>query len=488
MKRRDGRKRAFSLAQAFTPGEERPANHSLFPLSPLQGTQRGLLDAAIRRRTDPRPLKGTKRDGIDRGPRFPGVNAWASERGRMIDAEGRWRRHAAYTLLEVILALALATVLLGLIGMAMHIHLGVAEKSRGQVEEAQLARGLLQRIADDLRNSVPFTPTSGTSTTSATSGQSTVGTSTTSGTSTAGGTSTTSDSDTSIPAGISGTTRCSADGHDPSRAADRHGDARQRRSGKLIAAGRRENGDVQPGRSGHRHSAATRRRIIWGRIVSPRDRSACLRRRDATGSVRYSDPNHEQARPEVVNVQFTYYASSTTSEQWDSNTDGGLPGAIMVAITIRRAGAKSPLPAAAAATDNSSFTAYDMLVDLPNSQVQSSQSSGQSAGTSSGGTATQPTVPTGAVVPFNHEPGKYQPGKNAQPGKEGQPGNRGGGNRGGGNRGGGTRGGGTRGGGTRGGGTRGGENGGGGNGGGGNGGGGNGGGGNRGSGNGGPGN
>ena len=73
---------------------------------------------------------------------------------------------SAYTLLEVILALALTIVILGLIGMAMHIHLGVADKSRGQVEEAQLARTLLQHIADDIRNSVPFTPTSSSGTSS----------------------------------------------------------------------------------------------------------------------------------------------------------------------------------------------------------------------------------------------------------------------------------------------------------------------------------
>ncbi len=406
----------------------------------------------------------------------------------MIDAEGRWRRHAAYTLLEVILALALATVLLGLIGMAMHIHLGVAEKSRGQVEEAQLARGLLQRIADNLRNSVPFTPTAGTSTTSATSGQSTVGTSTTSGTSTAGGTSTTSDSDTSIPAGISGTTQCLQ--MDTTRRVRPIGMAMPASGdpANYIALGDVKTvtyslGDPGTGTPLQRGDGSFGGGLYRREIDRPAYVAAMQQ-----GQSDILTQTTSKLAPEVVNVQFTYYAGSTTSEQWDSNTDGGLPSAIMVAITIRRAGAKSPLPAAAAATDNSSFTVYDMLVDLPNSQVQSSQSSGQSAGTSSGGTATQPTVPTGAVVPFNHEPGKYQPGKNGQPGKEGQPGKRGGGNRGGGSRGGGTRGGGTRGGGTRGGGTRGGENGGGGNGGGGNGGGGNGGGGNRGSGNGGPGN
>ena len=58
----------------------------------------------------------------------------------------------------MILALALAVVVLGLVGVGIHVHLAVAAKSRDQVEEAQLARVLLQRIADDLRNAVPFQP------------------------------------------------------------------------------------------------------------------------------------------------------------------------------------------------------------------------------------------------------------------------------------------------------------------------------------------
>ena len=82
------------------------------------------------------------------------------------------RRIAGYTLLEVILALALAVVVLGLVLMAMQVNVGVAAKSSEQVDEAQLARTLLMRIADDLRNAVPFNPpASSTSSSSGDSGQ-----------------------------------------------------------------------------------------------------------------------------------------------------------------------------------------------------------------------------------------------------------------------------------------------------------------------------
>ena len=63
-----------------------------------------------------------------------------------------------FTLLEAILAMGLAVVVLGLVGVGINVHLTVAAKSRDQVEEAQLARVVLQRIADDLRNAVPFQP------------------------------------------------------------------------------------------------------------------------------------------------------------------------------------------------------------------------------------------------------------------------------------------------------------------------------------------
>jgi type II secretory pathway pseudopilin PulG len=60
----------------------------------------------------------------------------------------------AFTLLEILLALMLTSLLLVALSMAIDFHLRVAEKSRVEVEEGQLARVLLHRIADDLRSAV----------------------------------------------------------------------------------------------------------------------------------------------------------------------------------------------------------------------------------------------------------------------------------------------------------------------------------------------
>ncbi len=60
-----------------------------------------------------------------------------------------------YTLLEVMLVLLITMVLVTAVGAALNIYLRSVEAGRAEVEQAQLARALLRRIADDLRSAVP---------------------------------------------------------------------------------------------------------------------------------------------------------------------------------------------------------------------------------------------------------------------------------------------------------------------------------------------
>lgn len=62
----------------------------------------------------------------------------------------------AVTLLELILALALAVIVLGAIGWAIQLHMRSLDTRRTDVEQAQLARAVLKIIADDLRSAVAF--------------------------------------------------------------------------------------------------------------------------------------------------------------------------------------------------------------------------------------------------------------------------------------------------------------------------------------------
>ena len=64
----------------------------------------------------------------------------------------------AYTLFELILAIALSATLLVLIGTAINLYLVRVDTSRQRVEEAQLARSILAMIAADLRATAVYQP------------------------------------------------------------------------------------------------------------------------------------------------------------------------------------------------------------------------------------------------------------------------------------------------------------------------------------------
>ena len=65
---------------------------------------------------------------------------------------------AAFTLFELILAIALSAVLLSLIGTAINLYLMRVDADRTRVEEAQLARSVLAMIADDIRAAAIYQP------------------------------------------------------------------------------------------------------------------------------------------------------------------------------------------------------------------------------------------------------------------------------------------------------------------------------------------
>jgi prepilin-type N-terminal cleavage/methylation domain-containing protein len=68
------------------------------------------------------------------------------------------RRPGGFTLLEVMLALALSAVVVAMVAEAIDIHLRMVDASRGNVEEALLARTLFNLIAEDLRNAPQYNP------------------------------------------------------------------------------------------------------------------------------------------------------------------------------------------------------------------------------------------------------------------------------------------------------------------------------------------
>lgn len=63
----------------------------------------------------------------------------------------RYFPRRAFTLLELVLAIALSVVLLGLLATSINLHLIRVDASRQSVERAQLVRGLFRILAEDLR-------------------------------------------------------------------------------------------------------------------------------------------------------------------------------------------------------------------------------------------------------------------------------------------------------------------------------------------------
>src|SRR3954468_8310980 len=64
----------------------------------------------------------------------------------------------AFTLFELILAVALSAILLTLVGTAINLYLMRIDADRTRVEEAQLARSVLSMIADDIRAASIYKP------------------------------------------------------------------------------------------------------------------------------------------------------------------------------------------------------------------------------------------------------------------------------------------------------------------------------------------
>ena len=323
----------------------------------------------------------------------------SARRRSVTTRERRNEGRPAYTLLEVMLALALTAITIALIGMAMHIHMSIAEKGRDQVEEAQLARTLLQRIADDLRNAVPYQPPAGSS--SGTSASSSGGTST-SATSAASAT----------VAGSSGTGATASSGTAASSSSSSGtGSSTMPVSGGLF-------GDIQ----GLQIETTYRPRLSRAMLAAAADGSQTamlsvirivsyslgvptgtgttgpISDGGATGGLYRSEmdralfymaqqqgqstpPNAVELRDptvgQVIDLKFSYYDGSNWNDEWDSNQQGKLPSAVKVALTIRSArkssGRLPGVPGLGGASGGQRETVYDILVDLPNSTVPASE-------------------------------------------------------------------------------------------------------------------
>ena len=105
-------------------------------------------------------LRSEKLCYVAPGRRAAGANAGSRGRWPLLARLGDCgiAVRSGFTLLEVILAMALAVIVIAAVGTAVHVNLRAFDSGRRDVEEARLAHSLLRRIADDIRGAVQYDP------------------------------------------------------------------------------------------------------------------------------------------------------------------------------------------------------------------------------------------------------------------------------------------------------------------------------------------
>jgi prepilin-type N-terminal cleavage/methylation domain-containing protein len=339
-----------------------------------------------------------------------------------------------FTLLEVILALALSLIVIAAVGVSVHLYLRLFDSGRTDVEEAQLARAVLRRMADDIRGAVAHNAvdasqlvpqTSGTSSSSSSAGGANTsggaGSSTTGGATTdvadSGNTADTgemSESSDSATAAIDDSTDLSSTG--PQTVPGLYGNSTQLqidvsrlpRLDQYVLANQQNTVDTMAGADtaamdhisdvknvayyvmGSTSSlglgAGTGMQTGFGLVRRDMDRASALYASQSMEAGNL-DSASEVVAPEIEAVQFAYFDGQNQIwlNSWDSSQYGGLPLAVQITIAITRPprrGGEVPLPGV-----------YSVLVNIPSASIAGSTASGTDA-SSAGSTTSQDSSAT----------------------------------------------------------------------------------------------
>jgi type II secretory pathway pseudopilin PulG len=318
-------------------------------------------------------------------------------------------RPRGYTLLEVILSLLLTSLILLCVAMAVDFQLRVADASRAHVEEAQLARVLLHRIADDIRGAatadplgladLAFSGTSGsTSTTygstsggsdsqesdttdSTTSGMEDMASDSSSDEITEGESTDSSESETTqnLPGIYGGENWIQIDVDRPGNLA---------RSGRSQAGG--ESSSSSPGPAGDLKTIAYHMAATDASTESDRSQAGGLMRRELPravtnwaseqGSADVLLDVEKSLAPEVEDLLVRYSDGSAWSDSWDTTESKSLPVAVEITLRIRpihqQGGWARTLAAVSgmASDEETEVSEYRLVVDVPMARAASDSS------------------------------------------------------------------------------------------------------------------
>lgn len=357
-----------------------------------------------------------------------------------------------FTLLEVLLALALSSLLVIAVGASVRAHLRAMDIGRTDVEEAQLARSLLGYIAADLRNIVHFEPqdvsgaeammqlaaqggalqqlltgiaadstsgssSSGGSTSSSGGGASATGSSTTGGAST-GGSSTGSTSTGSTSGGASSSSSSAS-----RRAAGVYGDLYRiefdvRRAprvdeydadqlaaqldGPLVHTTDLRTisyflSDSQSAASQFRTGVTQDAGLARGEMDRP---SAAWSYNQ--GQLAPSEANAVVLAPEVELLEFRYFDGADWVEEWDSEDRGAVPLAIEISLGVRRSDDALGVELSAGAVriedvqDDTEWLIYRLVVQIPLGAASSPGDGLEDSTSSSTGSSSSSGASTGS--------------------------------------------------------------------------------------------
>jgi type II secretory pathway pseudopilin PulG len=273
-----------------------------------------------------------------------------------------------FTLMEIVLAIALMSVVMYLLTTAIEMFMIRIESSRGRVESAQVARTLLDRMAADLSAARLYAPPSSKSSSSSSSGGGASG-------GAAGGSGQASGSTPGSAAGASGTTPPASGatgGAAAAGAADDllsqsdvqgiYGTLDQVRIDRTAAANwERASRQVESGEGTSRADlpATVRYYVVDGdrltsqalaqRGVPEDDRRSTsaggLYRAtrptaslgegdDALGETADADEDARLLAPEVVKLELHYFDGTTLTDSWDAYDAGGLPAGVEIRLTL----------------------------------------------------------------------------------------------------------------------------------------------------------
>jgi len=266
-------------------------------------------------------------------------------------------RRKGYTLLEVILAIAIGLLLIAALYVALEVQMRYMQTGRNAVAEGQLARGLLARMGADIRQHLGKLPT-----TQSAAGATAAATDTTTGTATGGTTSTSTSGTEASTSGGLGTTQFNY---------GVQGDETQLML-YVSAVPRFGQADLD-----NQTGASDLRRIVYTLMPG----TGLVRIESRMFSVDDSDmPDAfpDVLAPEALALQFRYYdgASGTWLTSWDGATSGP---PLAIEITL---GLQPPVDLITPRVETLEPTLYRAVVTIPTAVVDTSSTTDSTTGTS----------------------------------------------------------------------------------------------------------